>query len=136
MSTGVQLPDAATVCVVLEPAPLAERIAAARELLYALDAAPDVDASGAFEDARVVVSVPFGLSATWRVDFHLVWPEPQLNNQHLSALKLVARAAWGGTSVTAAGTVRATAEARLRTLIGELTAPGAALAGRIRLIGD
>jgi hypothetical protein len=131
--------DAISVTCKLDMAPLPQRIAAAKELLLGLDASEDIVATALFEDGRVVVNVTLGGGTErWRVDFHLVWPEPQLNNQHLSILKLVNWSASAPPNAVlnqrTAKIARTKAETQLRKVIHNMTTDGGPLEGRITLI--
>jgi len=138
MLKAARFDDAITVTCKLGSEPLPQRIAAAKELLLALDASPDITATALFEDGRVVVKATLGGTDDWRVDFHLVWPEPQLNNQHLSVVKLVNWSAAAPANAVAnewsAANARSRAETHLRNAIISLTTAGGPLEGRVTLI--
>lgn len=134
MSVGTRLADSESLTVTLANRPLAERLAAVKQLLYALDDLDDIECPGLFETGLVVVTVPTGPRGTGQfadVDFHMAWPEPQFNNQHLSVVRLVSWTVAGLLGDDDATKARLTAKARLQQAIEELTGPGAALEGAI-----
>ena len=71
---------------------VAERIDAVKQYMAFLDnqSAPsyDIDFLAGFEESRVSVRIKWGVNVWWKIDFHLIWPNPRLNNQHFNQLKL------------------------------------------------
>lgn len=136
MLRAVRYDDAETISCKLIATPLAARIGAAKELLLSLDATEGIRSSGVFESARVTVEPKVG-GETWFLDFHLAWPEPQLNNQHLNVLKLVN---WAGAvepggvaDPTTSEVARTEAVDKLRAAIDALC--NTDFVGRIELVG-
>jgi hypothetical protein len=134
MMKAARLDNADGLTLELRQAPLAERLADLKAVLYALDAEDDIDAGGVFESGLVVVAVEVGTKKA-SVDFHLAWPEPQLNNQHLSVVRLRSWTVSGVTDEQTAVDARKKAKERLVEAIEALTAPGAELEGAVRVLG-
>jgi hypothetical protein len=120
--------------LVLEDATVAERVEAVRELLLTLDSEDDIASTAVFEEGRVLVISRTGADEIeWFVPFHLVWPEPRLNNQHLNAVKLVNWTASGKAIEPTARSARQQATERLRIAIRVRIEAGGLLEGRIRI---
>lgn len=134
MMKAARLDSADGLTLQLRQAPLAERLADVKAVLYALDGEDDIDAGGVFESGRVVVAVEVGTKKA-SVDFHLAWPEPQMNNQHLSVVRLRSWSVGGVTDETTATDARQKAKARLVEAIEDLTKPGASLDGAVSILG-
>jgi len=134
MMKAARLDSADGLTLELRQAPLAERLADVKALLYALDAEDDIDAGGVFESGLVVVTVEVGTKKV-PVDFHLAWPEPQLNNQHLSVVRLRSWTVAGVADETTATDARRKAKERLIEAIENLTKSGASLEGAVAILG-
>lgn len=112
-----------------------ERVGAVQKLLMHLGG-PAIDTNGMIETGMVTVTVEVG-TTEWKVDFHLVWPNPQLNNQHINSIKLVAwTSALRADHPINADTAREKAIKVLRDRITTLAAPGGPLEKEIALVGE
>ncbi|MEM7203856.1 MAG: hypothetical protein AAF628_26570 [Planctomycetota bacterium] len=127
-----------TVELVLDDDSVSGRVEAVKELLRILDAADGVDAHAVYEEGTVTIDVPLGVNEDeWCVAFHLVWPEPQLNNQHLNTVKLMNWSAVFKVDFAVAALARKKALAKLRRLIKRATEPSTGpLAGRVRFVEE
>ena len=135
MMKAARLAGADGLTLRLRRAPLAERLADLKAVLYALDGEDDIDAGGVFESGLIVVTVEVGTKRA-SVDFHLAWPEPRLNDRRLSVVRLRSWTVGGVTDEPTATDARQKAKARLVEAIEELTAPGAALDGAVAILGN
>lgn len=134
MSQSITFNDPWSVSLVLQDASVAERVEAVRELLLTLDSEDDIVSTAALEEGRVVVISRTGADDfEWSVPFHLVWPEPRLNNQHLNAIKLVNWTVTGKAVEPMARVARKQATDRLRIAIRDRIDAGGSLEGRIRI---
>lgn len=72
---------------------VSERIDAVRRYMAFLDNQSgegfEVDFSAGFEESCITMRVEIGVERWWKIDFHLVWPSPRMNNQHFNQVKLV-----------------------------------------------
>ncbi|UYV13366.1 MAG: hypothetical protein NCW75_03555 [Phycisphaera sp.] len=132
---GYTFDDAWILSLALDHDGVAERIAALRGMLMALDGRSGISAPGVLEDGQVVVRVTTGADkAKWAVPYHLAWPEPRLNNHHLTAVKFLSWNVVGEKGPVTAGRARQTAHDRLRKAIQDHVDTGGPLAKRIRIL--
>lgn len=133
--TGYTFDDAWILSIALDHEGVAERIAALRGLLMTLDGQSGTSAPGVLEDGQIVVRVKTGADqARWAVPYHLAWPEPRLNNQHLTAVKLLNWNVVGEKGPVTAGRARQSAHDRLKEAIQDHIDTGEPLAKRIRIL--
>jgi hypothetical protein len=134
-AASVHFSSAKTIELVMADESVSGRVDAINELLRILNAAPDVDAHAVYEDGSIVLEIPLGVKEDpWRVVYHLVWPEPELNNQYLNTVKLMNWSAIFKLDFATAGIARRKAHERLRDLIGEAISPAGPLHGRVRFV--
>jgi hypothetical protein len=124
-----------TIELVMADESVSRCVDAIKELLRILNAKTDVDAHAVFEDGAVVLEIPLGVNQNpWRVVYHLVWPEPQLNNEYLTTVKLMSWSAVFKVDFTTAAIARRRAQEKLRDLIAEAISPAGSLHGRVRFV--
>ena len=131
-----RFPNPNTIELALDDTTVSGRVEAAKELLRIINTNDDVDAHGVFEEGTVTVQVRLGVRKdVWSVAFHVVWPEPQLNNQHLNTVKLMNWSAVFRVDFATAAIARSRALNRLRKLITDSIDPvSGPLTGRVRFV--
>jgi hypothetical protein len=121
----IRFDDAKTISLEVNGDSFSERIEAVRQFMVFLDNEPDVDFSSGFEQSRVTVRCKTALDDWWRIDFHLAWPNPGMENQQFSLVKLLnwiaglENAAPGDAREPTAGVARELAVDRLLGLVNK-----------------
>jgi hypothetical protein len=85
----IRFNDVKTIRLEVKGDSVSDRINALRQFMTFLDNQPNVDFSSGFEQSRVTVRCKTALDDWWQVDFHLVWPNPTMDNQQLNLVKLL-----------------------------------------------
>jgi hypothetical protein len=140
---AIRFNDTLSIVLKVEGESVGERIATVKQFLNYLDGMENIDVSAVFEHSRIVVTVDLAIERKWNVDFHLVWPEPRMNNQHFNSVKLmnwIASYAGSGTggafNTTSASDARKRAYFKIQDAIGSYIDSGISGNGRIVLLSE
>ena len=141
MQHAIRFDDSLSIVLQVDGPDAGARIATIRQFLNYLNGQENIDVSSVSEQNRIVVAVVLALGRRWNVDFHLVWPEPRMNDQDFNCLKLMNwMASYGGSDAahafnpTSAEDARARACRRMQEVDNAYIASGTSTSGRIVLL--